>query len=82
MWTKQFWLATLERSVRTAAQAILTALVVGDAMLNAFETNWLNVAGIGAGGFIIGALTCLVAANVGDVGTPSFFSAEKVEFKQ
>ena len=54
LFTKDFWVDTLERAIRTACQAALSAGVVGGVGL--FEVDWLNVCGI--------ALVAAIAGNL------------------
>lgn len=77
MFTKSFWRAAGERAVKTGAQSVLTAYFVGDVALNALQADWLNMAGIGAGGVVFSLLTSL-ASGVND-GNPSATNAEVVK---
>jgi hypothetical protein len=79
MFTTAFWRAAAERAVKTGAQAVLTVYFVGDVALNAFEADWVNMAGIGLGGAALSVLTSLASA-VGD-GNPSATNAETVTQK-
>lgn len=65
MWTLAFWKAALERAVKTAAQAPLTAWLVGDAALNAFELDWETAGGLAAGGAVVSLLTSLASLTTG-----------------
>ena len=67
-----FWLATAERSLKTAAQVVLTFL--GADAVNAFSVDYGHVAGIAVGAAVVSVLTSIVSAPVGDEdakGTPS-----------
>lgn len=77
MFTKAFWLAALERSVKTGAQSVLTAYFVGDVALNALQADWANMAGIGAGGVVLSLLTSLASGHKD--GNPSLTNAEVVK---
>jgi hypothetical protein len=79
MFTTAFWRAAAERALKTGAQAVLTVYFVGDVALNAFEADWVNMAGIGLGGVALSVLTSLASA-VGD-GNPSATNAETVTQK-
>ena len=74
MFTIAFWKAAAERAVKTGAQAVLTVYFVGDVALNAFEADWVNMAGIGLGGAALSLLTSL-ASGYKD-GNPSAINAE------
>lgn len=76
MFTLAFWKAATERSAKSGAQAVLTVYFVGDVALNAFEADWLNMAGIGLGGVAFSYLTSL-ASGYKD-GNPSLTNAEAV----
>jgi Putative lactococcus lactis phage r1t holin len=78
IWTKPFWIATLERAIRTAA--ISAALVlVGDAFetlqVNAFVIDWWKMLGFALGGFLLSVLLS-VGANASHGRGPSFTKAE------
>lgn len=79
MWTLAFWKAATERAVKTGAQAVLTIYFVGDVALNAFEADWVNMAGVGLGGVVLSYLTSL-ASGYKD-GNPSVTNAEVVTEK-
>ena len=71
MWTWKFWRETLERAVKTAAQAPLTAWLVGDKVLNALTIDWNTAAGLAAGGAVISILTSLATMKIGADDSPS-----------
>lgn len=77
MFTTEFWLALLERALRTAAQAAIVAIIgtgvmaAQDAQVNAFTVDWAAVGGFALGGFILSALFSIVAGTFGPAG-PSF----------
>lgn len=71
MWTREFWLATAERAIKSAAQAPLTAWVVGDRALNAFELDWRLGLGLATGGALVSVLTSLASAGIGAADSPS-----------
>lgn len=79
MFTRAFWKAATERAVKTGAQAVLTAYFVGDVALNALQADWLNMAGIAAGGVVLSYLTSL--ASAAHDGNPSATNAETVTNK-
>ena len=81
IWTAEFWRATAERALRTAAQAALLVLV-GDAyeslQVNAFAVDWMRVAGFALGGALLSVLTSLAGNAVSKSG-PSFGDTEVVQ---
>jgi Putative lactococcus lactis phage r1t holin len=74
MFTREFFLATLERALRTAAQAAIIAIVgtgvmaAQDAQINAFTVDWAAVAGFSLGGFVLSVLFSLVGGTFGQAG--------------
>jgi hypothetical protein len=79
MFTLAFWKAATERALKTGAQSVLTVYFVGDVALNAFEADWVNMAGIGLGGVALSVLTSL-ASGYRD-GNPSAINTETVTQK-
>ena len=74
MFTRVFWMETADRAVRTLAQTMLALWVVGDQMLNVFEFDWANAAGVGLGALVVSVANSLLAAKVGHEGTPSLIN--------
>jgi hypothetical protein len=75
--TAEFWIATAERAVKTAAQATIAAWAVGDALLSAFDIDWGSAAGIALGGAALSVLTSIASIPVGGTG-PSATTVENV----
>lgn len=75
MWSnKQFWSATLERAIKTAAQALLVLLGAGTTLADIpWETALLGVLGM----TLASVLTSIVSYNVGPTGSPSMVVDEK-----
>ena len=69
MFTKDFWVDTLERAIRTACQAALSAGVVGGVGL--FAVDWLNVCGIALVAAIASVLTCVASSGKTDSISPA-----------
>lgn len=66
MWTKAFWLATLERAVKTFAQALAAVLVAsGTGVLDTPWTSAFSVAGMAA---VLSLLTSVGSAQFGNNG--------------
>lgn len=72
MFTKDFWVDTLERAIRTACQAALSAGVVGGVGL--FEVDWLNVCGIALVAAIASVLTSVASSGNPDSISPASFA--------
>jgi hypothetical protein len=69
MFTKNFWKQTLERLIKTFAQAIL-ALITGNG-LGIVDVNWgrvLSVAGLAA---LASLLTSIASSGIGQKNDPS-----------
>lgn len=66
MWTRIFWIATAERSIKTVAQTA-AALLVGNGvgLLNADWVSVLSVAGMAG---VVSVLTSIGSATVGNDG--------------
>lgn len=77
MFTLVFFKATLERALKTAAQTALTVTLVGDKMLNAFDTDWSDVGGLALGGAVASVLFSV--ASYAKTGGPSLTEAEVLE---
>ena len=78
MFTKDFWVDTLERAIRTACQAALSAGVIGGVGL--FDVDWLNVCGIALVAAIASVLTCVASSGKTDSISPaSFAMSEKAK---
>lgn len=69
MWTLTFWKQTVERAVKTAAQAALAFFVVGQTDL--YSVDWQIVAGGAAVAAIASILTSLASAPFGQPDSPS-----------
>ena len=70
MWTKKFWMDTLERVLRTMAQALIA--VLGTNALGIIGLDWMQTASITATAGLLALLTSIVASQVGDKGTAQF----------
>lgn len=69
MLTRVFWLAAVERAVKTAAQTALVTL--GADRVDAFDADWRLVAGMALGGAVLSVLSSLASTQVGDPDDPS-----------
>lgn len=78
MFTKDFWVDTFERAIRTACQAALSAGVVGGVGL--FDVDWMNVCGIALVAAIASVLTCVASSGKTDSISPaSLATSEKAK---
>ena len=66
MFSKQFWLAALDRAARSAAQAAL--VILGADTVNVLTVDWPQVAGLSAGMAVASLLTSVATSGAG--GTP------------
>lgn len=55
-WTKDFWMAALNRAIRTGAQAALSMIVVG---VSFFDVDWLAVLGVVLTSMAVSILTSI-----------------------
>lgn len=72
MFTKDFWIDTLERAIRTACQAALSAGVIGGVGL--FQVDWLNVCGIALVAAVASMLTSVASSGKTDSISPASFA--------
>lgn len=73
MFTIAFWKDAVERAVKTAAQAVLTGLMIGEGF-NAFDIDPQLALGFAAGGAIFSLLTSIVSAPFAEKGSASLVS--------
>lgn len=66
MFTKAFWKATLERLVRTFAQAVLG--VVSADQLGVLDVDWGQAASVGALASVLALLTAVATSGAGQPG--------------
>ena len=74
MLSQAFWIAALERAIKTAAQAAI--LVLGADQVNAMAASWGDVLGFAVGGFVLSVLTSLASSPLGSSPGPSATHAE------
>ena len=75
MLTKTFWLAVLERAVKTLAQTAV-ALLTGSAT-GLLDVDWVQLASMSGMAALVSVLTSLASAGATD-GNPSLGSSEVV----
>ena len=74
-WTKDFWMAALNRAIRTGAQAALSMITVGVAI---FDVDWLAVLGVVATSMVVSILTSIVA-GIPETKIDGVISADQFE---
>ncbi len=70
MFTWRFWRETIERAIKSGAQAVILALGASEG-LNLFEMDAMLLLGAAGAGAVLSVLTSLTTANVGAFGSPS-----------
>ena len=70
MRTKNFWMETLERAVKTLAQSLIAAIGAG-AAVPVWELGWAEILGIALTATALSVLTSIASAGTGAPGTPS-----------
>ena len=75
IWTAQFWKATAERAVSTAAQAALAAL--GTDLVGVLDIDAVAVLSLAGGGAILSILKSIAATAA--TGSPSIGGGETLE---
>ena len=66
MRTKEFWLAALERAVKTFAQTAVA--LVGVELVSVVDLDWGQVGGVSATAAVLSLLTSVASAGVGGSG--------------
>ena len=74
IWTRTFWRAAAERALKSAAQGAILA-GVGAAGFDAFDADWLAIAGASAGMAALSLLTSIGSDALTGSG-PSLTDAE------
>lgn len=69
MWTSSFWRQAAERSIKSAAQALIGMWALDG--LNVLHAHWDLAAGIAGGAAVLSALTSIVTSGVGEPNDPS-----------
>lgn len=72
MMTKAFWLATLERLLKTVAQVLLALLTSSSTGL--LELDWRAALVTTAAAGLASVLTSILSAGIGPEGSPSLVS--------
>lgn len=79
MFTVAFWKAAAERAIKSAAQAIIGAVVLSDTgPTNLFELDAKLAVGVAAGGAVLSVLTSIISAPISGAG-PSLAPKAEVD---
>ncbi len=70
MFTKRFWKETIERAIKSGAQAVILALGASQG-LNLFDMDAVLLIGAAGAGALLSVLTSLVSVKVGASDSPS-----------
>ncbi len=70
MWTKAFWLETIDRLVKSAAQGVILALGLAEGA-NLFEFDAMAALGFAGGAALLSLLTSLISAPFNQKGSAS-----------
>ncbi len=70
MFTKKFWQETIERAIKSGAQAVILALGASQG-LDLFDMDAALLLGAAGAGALLSVLTSLVSVNVGATSSPS-----------
>ncbi len=65
MFTVAFWRDAVERALKTAAQAVILGLSLGEGF-NAFEVDWQLALGFAIGGAVLSLLTSIASNKLGN----------------
>jgi len=60
--TRAFWFGTIERSVKTFAQSLLSLWTVGNGF-NILQVDWQSALGVSGGALVFSVLTSLATPN-------------------
>lgn len=75
MQTKQFWITSVERALRTFAQVALGFIVVGTS--GVLDTDWESMLSVAAVASFSSILMSMVGTGIGDKGTASLVRENK-----
>jgi hypothetical protein len=69
LFTRIFWTQTLERAVKTAAQALIGMWALG--RFDVLHADWPLAAGVAGGAAVLSVLTSLISAPFAEPDSPS-----------
>lgn len=77
MFTKYFWKLSVERAIKSAAQAAILAF--GGGATNLLSVPGIAVLGAAGAGFVLSVLTSIASNQISEEGTPSLVPPPKSE---
>jgi hypothetical protein len=73
MWTRAFWLDTLERAVKTFAQAVVAG--IGANAVGVMDLDWVVIVSVSATAALVSVLTSIGSMPFNEKGTASLTNA-------
>ena len=70
LFTKTFWMETIERAIKTSAQFVIGAGILGEGV-DLFTVDLATLGGFALTGAILSALTSLASIGIGSKGSAS-----------
>ena len=70
LFTKTFWMETIERAIKTSAQFVIGAGILGEG-IDLFAVDLATLGGFALTGAILSALTSLASIGIGSKGSAS-----------
>lgn len=80
MFTKSFWIASLERAVKTFAQ-VLSAVLAADGF-NLISADWVGTISTVVTAVVLSFLTSIASAKTGPEPSPALFGKEAIPAAQ
>lgn len=69
MFTRRFWIESLERAAKSAAQAVIGLYPLDK--LDVLQADWRLALGVAGGGALLSLLMSVVSAPIGEPNDPS-----------
>lgn len=76
MFTKDFWVASLERAIKTFAQ-VLSAVLLADGF-NLVSADWVGIATTVVTAVVLSFLTSIASSQTAPTPSPAFFGKEHI----
>lgn len=73
LFSRSFWLETLDRAIKSGAQGVVLGLSLGEG-LNLFDVDWMLALGFAGGAAFLSILTSIMSAGLGTRGNASIIS--------
>ena len=70
LFTKTFWMETVERAIKTSAQFVIGAGILGEGV-DLFTVDLATLGGFALTGAVLSALTSLASIGIGSKGSAS-----------